>query len=437
MNFACRLSHNRRLYAAAVVIYLAATNISAATCPRDGFQSQVWVEQAVNSLVRAARASYMNDAAEDMYKRVVSQTARAIGQCQLAQQSELSRRYPEFFPYVKLLSMANQDDHELGFEVADKQYFAETGQYTSIPDFLLTPAFLRLVSRFENLAAAKAFLNDLNRTRAPNNQLLSFSYESRHLGTPDNPNSYRRLLIVVPGDIARSVPEKWVQFGIADPGRPRSVRNVSVVAVMLHADEGANVYFKDYFRTYRRDGSISIKGRWELGEGDDPCVTCHKSGVLPIFPRAGSVSLEEKPLVEAVNQRFRGYGVARFGRYVDLTKFGPGLGSSLPQSDSRNISFATTANRFKTQSCIACHNTNGLGPFNWPMDSVLIKSFVTGGKMPLNATLTIPERRLLYNQLVNDYFAINATQPGILQAWLLGKVRSTDSNAISLEHPGN
>jgi hypothetical protein len=71
------------------------------------------------------------------------------------------------------------------------------------------------------------------------------------------------------------------------------------------------------------------------------------------------------------------------------------------------------------------------------MDSVLIKSFVTGGKMPLNATLTIPERRLLYNQLVNDYFAINATQPGILQAWLLGKVRSTDSNAISSEHPGN
>jgi mono/diheme cytochrome c family protein len=416
-----------------VVIYLAAQNISAAPCPRNGFQSQVWVEQAVSSLVRAARAAYVNEAAEDMYKRVVSQTARTIGRCQLAQQSELSRRYPEFFRYVTLLSIANQDDHELGFEVSDKQYFAETSQYTSIPDFLLTPAFLRLVSRFENLAAAKSFLNDLNRTRAPNNQLLFFSYTSRHLGTPDNPDSYRRLLIVVPGDAARSVPEKWVQFGIADPRRPRSVRNVSVVAVMLRAGEGANVYFKDYFRTYRRDGSISIKGRWELDEGDDACVTCHKSGALPIFPKAGSVSREEQPLVEAVNQRFRGYGAARFGRYLDLTKFGPGLGSSPPQTDSRKVSFAMTANRFKTQSCIVCHNPNGLGPFNWPMDSTLIRSFVTGGKMPLNATLTIAERRLLYDQLVNDYFAINTTQPGILQAWLLGKIRSTDSNANSSE----
>src|SRR6185369_11252026 len=190
-----------------------------------------------------------------------------------------------------------QDDHELGFEISDKQYFAETSQYTSIPDFLMTPAFLGLVSRFENLPAAKSFLNDLNRTRAPKEQLLFFSYQSRHLGTPDNPDSYRRLLIVVPGDIARSLPEKWVQFGVPDPGRPRSVRNVSVVAVMLNSDEGANVYFKDYFRTYRRGGSISVKGRWELGEGDDPCVTCHKSGVLPIFPEAGSVSREEMPLV--------------------------------------------------------------------------------------------------------------------------------------------
>jgi len=415
---------------------MAVTNITAAPCPREGLQSQEWVEQAVNSLVRAARAAYVNEAAEDKYKRTVSETARTIGRCELAQQTDLSRRYPEFFPYVKLLSIANQDDHELGFEASDKQYFAETSQYTSIPDFLLTPAFLRLISRFESLVGAKSFLNDLNRTRALNEQLLFFSYQSRHLGTPDNPESYRRFLIVVPGDAARSLPEKWVQFGVPDPGRPRSVRNVSVVAVMLNSDEGANVYFKDYFRTYRRGGSISIKGRWELGEGDDPCVTCHKSGVLPIFPEAGSVSREEMPLVEAVNQRFRGYGVARFGRYVDLTKFGPGLGSSLAQPDSRNVSFATTANRFKTQSCVVCHNTNGLGPFNWPMDSTLIKSFVTGGKMPLNAKLTIAERRVLYNQLINDYFGINATQPGILRAWLLGKSRSADSYPNSWEQLG-
>src|ERR1043166_1967279 len=415
-------------------IYLTAAPVQAAPCPATRAQSSEWVNRSVTVLVRSAYAAYLNESADLRYRRVIESLANTIERCRLASDNGLSRSYPEFFEYVKLLSIGGKNDHELGFEIPDKDYFAETSQYTTIPDFLLTPAFLRLVSRFENLPQAKSFLRDLNKNRAPSQELLFFSYASRHLGTPDNPDSYRRLLIVVPGDSTQGVPEKWVQFGIADPRKPRTVRNVSVVAVTRGANDETNVYFKDYFRTYRRNGSISIKGRWELGEGDDPCVKCHKSGVLPIFPEAGSVSREEQPLLEAVNQRFRGYGVARFGRYVDLTKFGPGIGSFLPRSDSGNVSFAATANRFKTQSCVACPNPKGLGPFNWPMDSTLIKSFVTGGKMPLNAKLTIAERRVLYNQLVNDYFAINATQPGILRAWLLGRSRSTDSEANSLEH---
>src|SRR5260370_39505738 len=189
-------------------------------------------------------------------------------QGRLTDDRDFADRYPEFVEYVKLLSLARKDDHELGFEVSDKQYFAETSQYTTIPDFLLTPRFLRAVSRFENLLQAKALLREMNAGRAAEDQFLFFNYISRHLGTPDNPDSYRRLLIVVPGNPSKQLPEKWVQFGIADPGRPRNVRNVSVVAVVSGPDQAANVYFKDYFRTYRRNGSINIRGRWELGEGD-------------------------------------------------------------------------------------------------------------------------------------------------------------------------
>ena len=178
---------------------------------------------------------------------------------------------------MKLLALARRDDHQLGFEVPDEQYFAETSQYTTIPEFFLTPRFLKVVSRAETLPQAKALLREMNATRAPGQQLIFFSYTSRHLGTPDNRNSFRRLLIIVPGDSAQRLPEKWVQFGIADPGKPRSVRNVSVVAVLANNDQTANVYFKDFYRTYRRSGVITIKGRWELGEGDDNCVTCHKS----------------------------------------------------------------------------------------------------------------------------------------------------------------
>ena len=123
--------------------------------------------------------------------------------------------------------------------------------------------------RFETLPKAKAILRAINATRSANEQLLFFSYESRHLGTPDNDNSYRRLLIVVPGNPSLKIPEKWVQFGIPDPRSRVAIRNMSVVAVVTGPENTTNTYFKDYFRTYRRNGKVEVNGRWELGEGDD------------------------------------------------------------------------------------------------------------------------------------------------------------------------
>src|ERR1041384_2956025 len=413
-------------------ICLTTATAQGARCPRTPRQSTAWINRAVEDLVRSAFVAYRSESAQTRHQRVVDGLADTIQRCRLTEDAGLLPRYPEFFDYVKLLSIVGRDDHELGFEIPDRDYFAETSQYTTIPDLLLTPAFLRLVSRFESLPQAKSFLRDLIKSRAPSQELLFFSYASRHLGTPDNPDSYRRLLIVVPGDSTQGVPEKWVQFGIADLRKPRTVRNVSVVAVTRGANDETNVYFKDYYRTYRRNGSISIKGRWELGEGDDPCVTCHKSGVLPIFPVAGTVASDEKEVLEAVNARFSGYGAASFGRYIDRKKFGPGLGTSPANFDSRTTSLTT---RFNTQSCTVCHNANGLGALNWPMDSTLIKSFVTGGQMPLNANLAPLARTQLYRQLVNEYFAVDQTQPGILHAWLLGKMRIIQTNEAESNTP--
>jgi len=57
------------------------------------------------------------------------------------------------------------------------------------------------------------------------------------------------------------------------------------------------------------------------------------------------------------------------------------------------------------------------------MDRVVISSFVKGGPMPLGAKLEDLERAQLYKQLIQDYFAIDDARPGILKAWLLGKIR--------------
>ena len=297
-----RLAPALQFFRLVIIVFLISAGPTAFGSPCDALRVKpdLWVGGQVNSLVLAAHAWYERDSAERAYDRVIDRIESTVLKCGLRDDARFRARYPEFLDFVTTLALARRPDHELGFTVTDETYFAETRAYVEIPAFLLTPPFLRAVSRYETLPQAKAMLRQLNATRPSDNQLIFFSYESRHLGTPDNPNSFRRLLIVVPGSAAQGIPEKWVQFGVTDPGARPRVRNVSVVAAVPAPDATTNVYFKDYFRTYSRTGAIAIKGRWELGEGDDNCALCHKSGILPIFPVAGSVNHDELPLVEKV-----------------------------------------------------------------------------------------------------------------------------------------
>ena len=398
--------------------------VPARPCDQINSQTDTWVLGRVNALVLAARAAYERDSAQTAYERRLESLTATLRKCGLTRESGFAKRYPEFVDYLMTLSLEYQDDHELGFTVADSVYFAETRQYVAIPEFLLTPAFLRAVSRNETLRQAKAMLREHNAARSADDNLLFFSYKSRHLGTPDNPDSYWRLLVVVPGNAAQNLPEKWVQFGVPDPRARVPVRNISVVAVVPAAEGTTNAYFKDYFRTFRRNGSITIKGRWELGEGDDNCAMCHKSGVLPIFPVAGSVSRDELETVEMVNQRFLKYAKPRFDKYLDASKLGPGLGSASPASVDYSAPSSSGAVATGGVQCGACHQPNGLGSLNWPMDRVLISSYVKGGQMPFGSQLQPAERNRLYQKLIQEYFAVDEAKPGILKTWLLGRRRA-------------
>ena len=398
---------------------------SASPTPCESVKSQpeAWVASRVDSLVGAAHAAYEDDEALPAYQKTLGEIAGTIQRCELARDEGFASRYRELVEYVEAAALDQYPDHELGFAVPDRQYFAETRGLVQIPDFLTTRSFLRAVSRKGTLARAKAYLRQLNKQREPSQQLVFFSYESRHLGTPDSDESYGRLLVVVPGNAGQGVPEKWVQFGMPDARRAR-VRNLSVVSTIARPDGTSSVYFKDYFRTYRRDGSITIKGRWELGYGDDNCAQCHKSGILPIFPVAGSVSPDELPAVEEVNRRFRGYGSPRFDKYLDETKLGPGLGSAtLADRKSRFGEDFVKSAVGRAMTCAACHERDDLGALNWPMDQVVISSFVKGGMMPFGAALDDAQRGELYEKLIQEYFADDDAHPGILKSWLLGRLR--------------
>src|ERR1043165_3048426 len=138
-------------------IYLTAAPAGAAPCPATRAQSSEWVNRSVTVLVRSAYAAYLNESADLRYRRVIESLANTIQRCRLASDSGLLRSYPEFFEYVKLLSITGKDRHERGSEIPAKDSLADPSQYATIPDFLLTQPFLRLVSGFENLPGAKSF----------------------------------------------------------------------------------------------------------------------------------------------------------------------------------------------------------------------------------------------------------------------------------------
>jgi hypothetical protein len=403
-----------------VVLLAAYVAAEPSVCKQIRTNPDHWVGLKIDALVRSARETYEDDD-DDAYSRVLEDINRDLRKCKLRDDRSFTDKYRRFLDFVQITSLDLDADHELGFSVSDKQYFEETKQFVEIPEFLLNTDFLNAVSSFETLDRAKTYLRELNLTRDATDQLVFFSYRSRHLGTPDNVKSFQRLLIVVPGNSARGLPDKWVQFGIPDPKKPRRVRNISVVAAAPGPPGSYYPYFKDFYRTYKRDGSITITGRWELGEGDDNCVQCHKSGVLPIFPVAGTVALAEQQALLTVNERFRSYGSPRFGNYLDTSKLGPGL-SSASAADRRQRfgeSFENTA-AGRAMICSSCHNPERLGSFSWPMDSTILSSFVEGGQMPYGGQLQDKDRRELYTKLVEEYFATDPRRPGILKSWLLG-----------------
>src|SRR5947208_14434952 len=111
----------------AILFFLLWGNVAyAVPCARLKSHSDIWVTAQVDALVLAAHRAYEREEAQPDYDRVLDGIANTIQRCKLTQGNGNLSRYPEFVEYIAALSLERHPDHELGFVVADKQYFAET-----------------------------------------------------------------------------------------------------------------------------------------------------------------------------------------------------------------------------------------------------------------------------------------------------------------------
>jgi hypothetical protein len=114
----------------------------------------------------------------------------------------------------------------------------------------------------------------------------------------------------------------------------------------------------------------------------------------------------------------------RFDKYLDESKFGPGLSSSGLAERIRRFGEGFNATVVgQAMTCSACHEPRGFGSLNWPMDQKIISSYIKGGQMPFGHKLTPSERDELYDKLIREYFETDDANPGILKSWLLGRLR--------------
>lgn len=405
-------------------------------CPQTAAAWTTFRDSAALTIVRqsAHRASDDPTPVNDAIREIDSVFAKCVDAARpiLGVNPELAASLANLKTFSSARKNEGLDHWLMGFNVPDAKYFADTSSFTAIPQDLQNPKLLSALSDPKRIPEALKMLEALNATYSPEHRIVFFQYVSQHLTTPDQSQVYGRILIYVPADAAGI--ERWVQFGVPEAGKGRT-QNVSVVAVKTNANGQTDVYFKDHFRMYDR-AEIYIKSRFEVNGSGDSCVACHKSGVLPIFPKPGSLAAADQPKLDFVNSVFKNYGPPSFGGYLDSAALGPALGETDAETRAkRTPEFIATcakdlkfddiqnshATISKSMNCAKCHNSaDGLGSLNYPLNLTVIDSYVRGGKMPPRNTLSVNEREGLLRCLKAEYFGVDSRQPALLLNWLKG-----------------
>ena len=405
------------------------------TCPKNDVEWRSFQDSGAVKLVSAAAN---DDSTVSNIARKISATFNNCSSLNVElwnSRPDLLASLANLRKFTAARSVEGLDHFAMGFNVPDTQYFAETSVFTAVPSDLQTPEILSAFSDPKRIDEALRMLEDLNKTYAPDQQMIFFRYTSQHLTTPDASRVFGRVLVVVPGrpDSAGNKIDRWVQFGVPEAGKGHT-QNVSVVAIVTHSDKTTDVYFKDHFRMFDKN-AIYLKSRFEVNGTGDSCVACHKSGILPIFPKPGSLAAIDQPKLDSVNHLFRAYGPPSFGGYLNPADEGPGLGATDDVTAALRtpafLASCTTGLRFDNEadshskiasnmSCAECHNSKKFGNLNYPLNTTEIDSYVRAGLMPPRSKLNANEKEGLLRCLKSEYLGPRSSQPALLLNWLRG-----------------
>ncbi len=415
-------------------------------CPLDVLGWRQWRDQTANGLL----SKYFEVGGQKILSHadVVKQADEAnlfLKEC---------RKSPSFSPdfegvvanlerFAQTLGINNYNNHRFGFAITDQEYLDNIRQQAALPPLLKTQQFLKALGDPSTYKEAFRLIEEHNAALPQDQKWEVFLYKSRFLSTPDQARTNGRFFIYAPeGGF-----EKWIQFGIVTPGDPvRSINNVSIVSIgPPDANGNRPRAILDHWRTYEADGTISLSTRYEKVGQTENCAICHKTSPLGIHPDEEYVIAADGRLVlntinpgefqKRLNSRIEDYGLPFFRGWMNMVDFGPTIGPNGRQRDPTFMRACTSQQMLSEQSitnvqrsmrCSTCHNTDGLGPLNYPQSlrtdftSGQVREYVIQGWMPPGNRLTSSEREALYNCLVQEYHD-PTTQTGLLSEWLKGE----------------
>jgi len=324
-----------------------------------------------------------------------------------------------------------------------------------VPDDLLDPAFLKLMTHRTTLAQAKEKLKQINAGKPDGEKYLFAEFSSQFVISPDEIGSPDRLVVFVPG--TAQVPEdRFVLFSNnpasndAHPARMISVASVQKTGANGKKLPAEVVRFKTYMRNYAPAGakgeeSISVRVPEKPLPYEMKCYSCHKTGLRLIFPAKGSLPDSDLPHLRKMNGAMEKYKIGSYGGVYRPEKWGPPMGIDAQSSPASRENFkACVAREFdgirtrpapsigrvvSAARCTECHDGKDLGALNFPTGGISsdgddVTAFVAHLKiMPADAgELSDVERGALARCLVNNYYGglgEYAGEPkGQLASWL-------------------